>query len=130
MSVEAQLEEACNRWQELASAEKDAIQENDWPRLGCYQQAIEALQPQFTISLNQARAEWARLGAHGEALHSRFRARVSRLVELEQENSALLEQTRTETADRLKELQQSTRRLRRVRQSYTPTRGPDWSSFS
>jgi hypothetical protein len=130
MSAEGPLEEACNQWQELASAENHAIRENDWPRLDACQRAIESLQTRFSDCLEQARSRWARLGPEGTILQSRFRARVGQLIEMERENSALLQHTRSAASAMLKESQQITRRLHRVRQSYNPPQGPGWSSFS
>lgn len=106
------------QWLELTKQEGDAIRADKWSEVARHQQGKKDLQPAISQVDPNIRSA------------PRFRAAVSELMVLERANSELLGE-RIGHARRMRdEVEQSSRNLRRVRQSYATAAPSNWHSYS
>lgn len=106
------------QWLELTKQEGDAIRAGQWTEVARHQQDKQALQPAISQVDPNVRSA------------SRFRAAVSELMALERANSELLGERICHTRRMRDEAEQSSRNLRRVRQSYATAAPSNWQSYS
>ena len=103
---ETTLETVLLRWEELTATETDAIDAEAWDMLAEAQRRKAELQLAFgQITLR---------------IEPRLRGAASRLIELERRNSESLGRRLDDLRHRIARLDQASRNLRRVHQSYAP----------
>ena len=125
----SELQKAFQEWHRLARAEGEAIRTGNWPMLADCQKALLELQPRIARCVEDARQEGARPGTDSHA-NDGIRALVAELIEIENQNNALLNTMRGELQSRLSQLDRSGHTLKQIQRSYAPARPSVWSSFS
>lgn len=112
------------QWKALTEEEGAAIVKADWTEVRRCQEEKQQLQQQIV------RAEGESAGGSLEAAKAHLRSMIEELISLEQRNnSALAERLAAVTAQR-GELHRRSRTLKQVHQSYVPSSGPVWNSYS
>jgi hypothetical protein len=130
MNASDELQNAYQEWRRLAKAEGDAIRDSNWSLVADCQNAMQRVQAQILRYSDEARSEWARLGAEGAVREKSVRALVTELIDIERRNNTLLDTVRQAAQAQLGELKQAGHTLRQVQRSYAPARPPVWTSFS
>lgn len=130
MSAEDDLWNACGEWRRLAEAEENFINGRDWPRLAGCQAALAQLQPRITGLLREVRTQWRQAGEDVSSKERRLRDIFADLIRLEQGNASLLTRLRAASAEKIQQLGQAARNLKRIQHSYSTARGSEWCSFS
>jgi len=130
MSADQQLLDAFEEWRRLATAEGEAIRARNWLLAADCQKALRQLQPLIVHYTQEAQKEWQRQGVdYGEKQNS-FRELISRLMDIESQNGALLAAVQSSAQVRLDQLQQASRTLKQVQRFYAPRPPAAWSSLS
>ena len=124
-----ELQNAFREWHRLARAEGDAIRTGNWSLVTNCQNALQELQPRILRCMEEARLESARPGADSHG-NDGIRTLITELLEIENQNNALLSTMRGTLQAQLGQLEQSGHTLRQIQRSYAPARPPVWSSFS
>ncbi len=124
-----ELQKAFREWHRLARAEGEAIRTGNWPLVADCQNALQQLQPRILRCLEEARQECARPGVDSHE-NEGIRTLIAELIEIENQNNALLHTLRGTLQTQLGQLEQSGHTLRQIQRSYAPARPPVWSSFS
>lgn len=130
MNADRELHEAYREWHRLAEAEGEAIQSCNWSLLAACQKALQHLQERTTNLTAAAKLEWQKLGPASAAREKKFNAVIRELIHLEQRNNALLAAVRENARQRLEQLDQAGRNLKRIEASYTGHAPATWTSFS
>ncbi|HEX4343480.1 MAG TPA: hypothetical protein VH255_08820 [Verrucomicrobiae bacterium] len=130
MNAESALVEAYQEWRRLAETEGNAIRTRDWGLLAASQRALQHLRERITTLTVAAKSEWAQFGADIVAKERTFRAMITELVQLEQQNCTLLSAIRQGVKAHLNKLSETGRNLRRIKRSYSQPRSAVWNSFS
>jgi hypothetical protein len=120
MSAEKALFNAYRKWRRLAKAEGEAIRRRDWIFLSDCQQALKSLQPIITDLTNQARDEWKQCGLDCTQKENVLRSVVLELMEIGRRNRALLQLLLESAQNKIHQLGQAGRNLKRLRSSYAP----------
>ena len=118
MSAEHELFHAYREWRRLVEAEGLAIQQHNWDLLADCHLAIRDFQDLVPRLMLAAREEWHRPGsdlAEKEKTVQRF---VSELLVLTRRNQNLLQTARTNASQRLDELGETRRNLKKLHHSY------------
>jgi ElaB/YqjD/DUF883 family membrane-anchored ribosome-binding protein len=130
MNASDELQNAYQEWRRLAKAEGEAIRAGDWSLVSDCQNAMQKIQGRIMHCTEEARREWARLGAEGAAREKSVRTLITELIDIERQNNTLLDTVRQTAQTQLGELKQAGHTLRQVQRSYAPARPPVWTSFS
>jgi hypothetical protein len=130
MSADNQLQNACKEWRRLAETEGEAIRSGNWLLVADCQNALQQLQPRITLDVQDARQEWARLGADRAAKEQFFRGMAAELLEIERQNNAALNAAKQAALAQFGQLEHATRTLHQVHRTYAPPQSPAWTSFS
>ena len=130
MTASDQLHNSYQEWHRLAKAEGEAIREGNWTVVSDCQNAMQQIQALILRYTDEARQEWASLGAEGTTREKSVRALITELIEIERKNTLLLDSVRQASQAQLGELRQAGHTLRQVQRSYAPARPPVWTSFS
>jgi hypothetical protein len=130
MSADDQLEAAYKEWRRLADAEGEAIRTRNWLLADDCQKALRRLQPLIIHYTQEAQNEWKRLGVDPTARENSFRSLITELIQIESQNSVLLEAVRQAARAQLGHLEQAGRTLRQVQRLYAPSPPAAWTSFS
>ena len=121
MSPAEELTALYEQWRSLTTAEGHAIQAADWDQVAQCQTAKSRLQPRI-VEVSQ------RLEV---AVHeAQFRPVVEQLMEMERANHAQLQAQRHSAELQKRQLDQSSRHLRQLHQSYVPASRAHWQSYS
>jgi hypothetical protein len=118
MSAESDLLQAYREWHRLARAETKAIQTRNWKLLADCQLAIQDFQKAVTQLTLQARQEWASAGQNLPEKEQHIRVFINDLIEITRHNQALLQIAKNTAQERLLELNEAGRNLRRLQRSY------------
>jgi hypothetical protein len=127
MNASEELQSAYQEWHRLAKAEGEAIRNGNWTLVAECQNALQQLQPRIIRCMEEARQENSRPGIEP---NDYLRGLIAELIEIENQNNALLKSVRGAAQAQLGQLEQSGHTLRQVQRSYAPPRPPVWSSFS
>jgi hypothetical protein len=130
MNPEPALRHSYQEWLRLAEIEGQAIRSRNWALVADCQAALRRLQPEILLHTEAARRHWSRLGAERSARQDVFQGMVALLLELEQRNQQLLDQSRQAASLQWTQLEQTRANLRRIQRSYAPTPQAAWVSFS
>jgi len=129
-SAREHLEEAYQTWRQLTEDEREAIQANNWTRVGECQSAKQHLQPEIIRLTDLAHAECRDRHVSRAGLDYQIRKTVSELIVLETQNASTLGELMASTKREKDELDESNRNLQRVRKSYASPTGSYWQSYS
>jgi ElaB/YqjD/DUF883 family membrane-anchored ribosome-binding protein len=130
MSADRDLNEAYQEWRRLAEAEGEAIRTCNWNLLSACQKALHGLQQRIVVLSEAARREWSRLGTERLVRQKTLEATVRELIELERNNETLLNSVREAAREKIEQLDQAGRNLKRIRRSYVRECPTAWTSFS
>ena len=130
MSASTELFGTYEAWREWSEAEGDAIRQLDLPLVAHCQQAKQMLQARIINLTQEAQAEWTRVGRDVAEAQREIRAVIQELILIETRNGEDLAEQRHNARAQCATLDQSTRNLRRVRESYAPVAAPAWNSYS
>src|ERR1051325_7487270 len=114
MNPEHELTAAYDEWRRLAEAEGQAIQTCNWSLLSACQNALKNLQRRCTDLSELARNEWKKLGPLGAAKQKKLNTTVQELIALEHRNSILLNAIRESAHQKLEQLGDAGRNLKRI----------------
>ena len=109
------------QWRGLTEDEGDAIEVGAWTNVDHFQAAKARLQPRI-VELSQ-RLDFS---TH----ERRLRPIVEALMQLERQNSELLQRRRQATDQQMRELDKASRHLRQLHKSYVPPARTHWQSYS
>jgi hypothetical protein len=127
MKAENDLLQAYREWHRLALAEAKAIQTRDWHLLTDCQHAIKDFQSVVGQLTLQARQEWIRAGYNLAEKEQQIQVYVNNLIETTRQNQTLLQIAKTVVLERLDQLSEAGRNLKRLQRSYGgPSSG--WST--
>ena len=121
MSASEELAGIFRQWRLLTEQEARAINTGAWNEVDGFQSAKVRLQPRIS-ELSQ------RLDPG--VYEARFRPLVEELMQLERQNSALLQRQRTATEEQQQSLDRTRRNLRHIQKSYLPPARMHWQSYS
>jgi hypothetical protein len=124
-----ELQNAFQEWHRLARAEGEAIRAANWPLVADCQNALQQLQPRIVRCVEAIRLASARPGVDTQSNES-IRSLLAGLIEIENQNSALLHSMRESLQTQLQQVEHSGHTLRQIQRLYAPPRPPAWSSFS
>ena len=130
MNADHELTEAYQEWRRLAEAEGQAIQSCNWGLLAACQKALEHLQTRITSISKAARAEWKKMGVARKQREEQINTTIYQLIELEKRNNTLLRSIRETAQQRLEDLDQAGKNLKRIHRKYSGESHVGWSSFS
>ena len=116
-------------WKDLTEQEGAAILSADWVAVRRCQRAKEQLQPKI-VRLTEALKAEAENDQQRAAINIRIRAKVNELIELERKNSAALEKRMAEHQQERAALDETSNRLRKVHQTYSPAQPSIWNQYS
>ena len=116
-------------WKALTLNEARAIQHSDWEETLLLQGAKRELQPRILRWTEHARAS-CEDDHQKQTLDGAIRQVVNALIWLERENSALVKDRLASCKDSRQQLDQASKRLRQVHQSYVPARAAVWTQYS
>ncbi|HEV8541082.1 MAG TPA: hypothetical protein VGR78_01710 [Verrucomicrobiae bacterium] len=129
MSASNELLDLYQSWKQLTEREGKAIVSSNWSEVRRCQEAKQQLQPAIIRSAEAAGAG----GDHGSEqsdLQKQIRAVINDLIQLENQNNAVLQKRLTSVEEARVELDQTAQRLRRVHGSYVPKPGSAWNQYS
>jgi hypothetical protein len=118
------------QWRRLSMAESEGIQRADWTEVKRCQNAKHALQERIVTATDALKAEQAELHCQPQETESAIRTVVSRLMELEGQNSRHLSQQRARAEAEQAEAEQAKKNLRQVGRAYRPPRQSGWQNYS
>jgi hypothetical protein len=118
MSAEIELLHAYREWHRLARAETKAIQTRNWDLLADCQLAIKDFQSLVSRLTIQARQEWAGAGCNLAEKEQHVHVFVNGLIEITRQNQSMLQAAKTAAQERLEELGEAGRNLKRMQRSY------------
>jgi hypothetical protein len=118
MNAEHDLLQAYREWHRLALAEASAIQTRDWDFLAACQSAIQVIQTNIHQLLAQVRQEWQLAGCDLAEKEQQLQICVHQLIQTTQQNQTLLVAAKTIVLERLDQLGEAGRNLKRLRGSY------------
>ena len=131
MSAEKNLFNAYTEWIRLAKAEAEAIDSSNWELLNnCQDTALAKLQPNIVALTAAARREWSQPGVDKTAKEKKLRDIVQELIQLKNRNAELLNERCAAMKEQVNQLNQASRNLKQIRQSYSAPSPKGWSSFS
>ena len=130
MNAERELTAAYYEWRRLAEAEGQAIQTCNWSLLSACQNALKNLQQRVTELSELARNEWKKIGSSGVAKQKKFNDTIHELIALEHRNSILLRAIRESGQQKLEQLGDAGRNLKRIQRTYSGESTVAWTSFS
>jgi hypothetical protein len=129
MNAERELSAAYDEWRRLAEAEGQAIQTCNWSLLSACQNALKTLQQRCSELSELARGEWKKLGPTGIAKQKKLNATIHELVALEHRNGILLKAIRESAQEKLEQLGDAGRNLKRIQRTYSGESTAAWISF-
>jgi len=118
MNAEAELFHAFREWRRLAEAEGKAIQQRNWRLLADCQLAIRDFQTVVSRLTPTARAEWSRAGSDLAQKEKALQLFMGELLVITQRNQSLLQSARTTARQRLDQLGEIGRNLKRLQRTY------------
>lgn len=118
MKAENDLLQAYREWHRLALAEAKAIQMRDWNLLNDCQLAIKDFQSVVSQLSAQARKEWISAGCNVAEKEQHLQVFIHQLIETTRQNQTLLEAAKLVVRERLEQLGEAGRNLKRLRSSY------------
>lgn len=118
MNAESELLRAYREWRRLAQAEAKAIQTRNWSLLSDCHLAIRDYQSLVGKLTQEARAEWRRAGCNLAEKDQNLRVLVSDLLDLTRQNHSRLQATLARTRDKLDQLGEAGKNLKRLRRAY------------
>jgi hypothetical protein len=118
MSAEAELINAYREWYRLAEAESKAIQTRNWNLLSDCQTAIKDFQTLVSRLTVESREEWDRTGCNRAEKERHIQVLVGGLIELTRQNQTALLAARHTAQQRLDQLGEAGRNLKRLQRSY------------
>jgi hypothetical protein len=137
MSASNELLELYQSWKQLTEREGKAIVSSNWPEVRRCQEAKQQLQPAIIRSTAAASATSTR-ATNGPSdqepdqshLQKQIRAVINDLIQLENQNNAVLQERLASNEEARVELDHTAQRLRRVHGSYVPKPGSAWNQYS
>lgn len=130
MSARDQLFSLYEQWRRLSLAEGDAIQRSDWLEVRRCQNAKQALQGRIVATTDALKLEQAGLHTNPGETESAIRTVVSRLMELEGQNSRQLAEQRARGEAEQSGAAQAEQNLRGVSRAYRQPHASGWQSYS
>jgi hypothetical protein len=121
MTASDELHALYKQWRRLTQSEGEAIRLGAWPQVEHFQQAKRQLQPRISEVA-------ARLDAVSE--ERQFGPIVEELIQLERQNSVLLQAQRQVAQHQQDLLNKTSRHLRQLHRSYVPAASAHWQSYS
>jgi hypothetical protein len=118
MNAESELLRAYREWRRLAQAEAKAIQTRNWNLLSDCHLAIQDYQSLVRTLTQETRAEWRLAGCNLAEKEQNLRVLVSDLLELTRQNHSRLQSTLARTRDKLDQLGEAGKNLKRLRRAY------------
>jgi len=118
MNTEAELLHAYREWRRLAQAEAKAIQTRNWSLLSDCHLAIQDYQSLVSRLTEEVRSEWRLAGCNLAEKEQNLRVLVSDLLELTRQNHGRMQSTLARTRDKLDQLGEAGKNLRRLRRVY------------
>lgn len=118
------------QWRRLSLAESEGIKRADWAEVARCQNAKHALQERIIIATDVLKAEQLALCRDPRETESAIRAVVSRLMELERQNSLHLTQQRTRAEAEQASMDKSSRNLRQFSRAYGRAQVTGWQNYS
>ena len=118
------------QWRRLSLAEGDAIQRGDWLDVRRCQNTKQALQERIVMATDALRAEQSGLAGSPKETESAIRTVVSRLMEIEGQNSQRLADQRARGEAEQSGAERATQNLRQVNRAYGLPRASGWQNYS
>lgn len=118
------------QWRRLSMAESEGIQRADWTEVKRCQNAKYALQERIVTATDALKADQSGLACLPKETESAIRTVVSRLMELEGQNSRQLSQQRARAEAEQAEADQAGQNLKQVGRAYRPPRQSGWQNYS
>ena len=118
------------QWRRLSLAEGDAIQRSDWAEVTRCQNAKHALQERIVTATDALKREQEGLHCAAQETEAAVRTVVSRLMELEGQNSRQLSAQRARAEAEQAGTQQAEQNLRQISRAYRAPRESGWQNYS
>lgn len=118
------------QWRRLSLAEGDAIQRGDWSEVRRCQNAKQTLQERIVLATDALKVEQVGLHTNPEETESAIRTVVSRLMELEGQNSRQLAEQRSRGEAEQANTERATKSLRQVNRAYGQPHASGWQNYS
>ena len=129
MSAREEMAGLLEQWLRISRAEGEAIQEEAWPKLHQIQRQKARLHQPLDLALEKWKME-APSGTGAEPPAFPFCAEVRHLIALETHHAQLVTARQQKNRAHQLHLERATHNLRKVRNSYVPSRSPAWNSYS
>ena len=130
MSARDHLFSLYEQWRRLSLAESEGIQRADWAEVTRCQNAKSALQARIIVATDALKAEQSGLHCDPRETESSIRTVVSRLMELESQNSGLLAQQRVRAEGEQAGANQTAQNLRQLSRAYGQPHQTGWQNYS
>lgn len=130
MSARDLLFSLYEQWRRLSLAESEGIQRGDWAEVTRCQNAKHALQERIVAATDALKEEQTGLHCDRRETESAIRTVVSRLMELESQNSRQLAQQRARADAEQAGADKATQSLRQVNRAYGQPRQTGWQNYS
>jgi hypothetical protein len=129
MILISELWDLYREWKHLTEMEGGAIDHSDWPEVHRCQAAKLQLQNNIICLTDIARNRCESASEQSE-MQTGIRTRVNELIAMESRNSSVLEQRLSVLKQEKDQLNQTSRRVRQLHESYAPAQGPVWNTYS
>jgi hypothetical protein len=130
MNAREQLFSLYEQWRRLSLAEGEGIQRADWAEVARCQNVKHALQERIVFATEALKLAQASLCPSARETESAIRTVVSRLMDLEGQNSQRLTQQRIRAEGAQAEADQATHNLRHLSRAYGQPRETGWQNYS
>lgn len=130
MSARDHLFSLYEQWRRLSLAESEGIERADWSEVTRCQNAKHALQERIVAATDALKTEQLALCCDPRETESAIRTVVSRLMELESQNSRQLAQQRVRAEGEQAGADQAAQQLRQVNRAYGQPRQTGWQNYS
>ncbi len=118
------------QWRRLSLAESEGIQRADWAEVRRCQNAKHILQERIVVATDALKAEQALLHCDPCEAESAIRTVVSRLMELESQNSQQIAQQRVRAEGEQAGADKAEQNLRQLNRAYGQPRETGWQNYS
>lgn len=130
MSAREHLFSLYEQWRRLSLAESDAIQRGDWLEVRRCQNTKHTLQERIVVATDALKAEQVGLHTSPAETESAIRTVVSRLMELESQNSRQLADQRARGETERSGAARATQNLRQINRAYGQPHASGWQNYS
>ncbi|MBI5800012.1 MAG: hypothetical protein HZA92_04705 [Verrucomicrobia bacterium] len=118
------------QWRRLSLAESEGIQRSDWAEVRRCQNAKHTLQERIVAATDALKVEQAALHCDPCEAETAIRTVVSRLMELESQNSQQLSQQRVRAEGEQAGVDKAEQNLRQLSRAYGQPRETGWQNYS